>query len=54
MKFTLFLKNKIASEYCISKLPRNPHHEEVIGEKKQTYTYLKDGEVVKTEGATLR
>ncbi|XP_077208295.1 endoribonuclease LACTB2 isoform X2 [Paroedura picta] len=43
-----------SSEYRISKLPRNPHQEEVIGEKKQTYSYLKDGDVVKTDGATLR
>ncbi|XP_061457106.1 endoribonuclease LACTB2 isoform X1 [Rhineura floridana] len=42
------------SEYCISKLPRNPHCEEVIGDGKQMYAYLKDGEVLKTEGATLR
>uniref|UniRef100_A0A8D0GEQ5 Endoribonuclease LACTB2 n=1 Tax=Sphenodon punctatus TaxID=8508 RepID=A0A8D0GEQ5_SPHPU len=41
-------------EYCISKLPRNPHCEEVIGEGEQKYTYLKDGDVLNTEGATLR
>ncbi|XP_074841837.1 endoribonuclease LACTB2 [Carettochelys insculpta] len=41
------------SEYCISKLPRSPHREELIGEKLK-YSYLKDGDVLKTEGATLR
>ncbi|XP_054840325.1 endoribonuclease LACTB2 isoform X1 [Eublepharis macularius] len=41
-------------EYCISKLPRNPYREEVIGETRQKYSYLKDGDVLKTEGATLR
>ncbi|XP_015674598.1 endoribonuclease LACTB2 [Protobothrops mucrosquamatus] len=40
-------------EYCISKLPRNPHQEEVI-EGKQKYAYLRDGDVLNTEGATLR
>ncbi|XP_069477285.1 endoribonuclease LACTB2 [Ambystoma mexicanum] len=39
-------------KYNISKLPRNPYSEESIeGEK---YTYLKDGDLIKTEGATLR
>ncbi|CAI5779388.1 Beta-lactamase-like protein 2 [Podarcis lilfordi] len=42
------------SEYCISKLPRNPHSEEIIGDGKQKYTYLRDGDLLKTEGATLR
>ncbi|XP_062986892.1 endoribonuclease LACTB2 isoform X3 [Elgaria multicarinata webbii] len=44
----------IASEYSISKLPRNPHREEIIGEGKQKYSYLNDGDVLKAEGATLR
>ncbi|NXI36101.1 LACB2 Endoribonuclease, partial [Galbula dea] len=41
------------SEYHICKLPRVPHHEEEIkgGHK---YFYLKDGDVIQTEGATLR
>ncbi|NXO00813.1 LACB2 Endoribonuclease, partial [Rhinopomastus cyanomelas] len=41
------------SEYRISKLPRVPHREEEIkgGHK---YCYLKDGDVIQTEGATLR
>lgn len=42
------------SNLRISKLPRNPHVEDVIGEGEQQYTYLKDGDVVETEGATLR
>lgn len=40
--------------YCIKKLPRNPHREEIIGNGEQQYVYLKDGDVIKTEGATLR
>uniref|UniRef100_A0A8D2CKK2 Endoribonuclease LACTB2 n=1 Tax=Sciurus vulgaris TaxID=55149 RepID=A0A8D2CKK2_SCIVU len=40
--------------YCIKKLPRNPHKEEIIGNGEQQYVYLKDGDVIKTEGATLR
>uniref|UniRef100_A0A8C8VNG1 Endoribonuclease LACTB2 n=1 Tax=Pelusios castaneus TaxID=367368 RepID=A0A8C8VNG1_9SAUR len=42
------------SEYCISKLPRTPYFEEIIEGGKQKYSYLKDGDVLKTEGATLR
>ncbi|KAM4823098.1 endoribonuclease LACTB2 isoform X1 [Urocitellus parryii] len=40
--------------YCIKKLPRNPHRKEIIGNGEQQYVYLKDGDVIKTEGATLR
>ncbi|XP_066235009.1 endoribonuclease LACTB2 [Saccopteryx leptura] len=40
--------------YCIKKLPRNPQREEMIGDGEQQYVYLKDGDLVKTEGATLR
>lgn len=40
--------------YCIKKLPRNPHREEIIGNGEQQYVYLKDGDMIKTEGATLR
>ncbi|XP_012999523.2 endoribonuclease LACTB2 isoform X1 [Cavia porcellus] len=40
--------------YCIKKLPRNPHKEEIIGNGAQQYVYLKDGDVIKTEGATLK
>ncbi|XP_025970969.1 endoribonuclease LACTB2 isoform X2 [Dromaius novaehollandiae] len=42
------------SEYRISKLPRVPHHEEIIGEGEHKYSYLKEGDVLQTEGATLR
>ncbi|XP_066508762.1 endoribonuclease LACTB2-like [Hoplias malabaricus] len=38
----------------VSKLPRSPPQQEGIGEEKKPYTYLKDGDVIKTEGATLR
>ncbi|XP_019581658.1 endoribonuclease LACTB2 [Rhinolophus sinicus] len=40
--------------YCVKKLPRNPQREEIIGDGEQQYVYLKDGDVIKTEGATLR
>ncbi|XP_006880514.1 PREDICTED: beta-lactamase-like protein 2 [Elephantulus edwardii] len=40
--------------YCIKKLPRNPHKEEIIGNGEQHYVYLKDGDLIETEGATLR
>lgn len=40
--------------YCIKKLPRTPHREERIGNGEQQYVYLRDGDVIKTEGATLR
>nr|XP_033790718.1 endoribonuclease LACTB2 [Geotrypetes seraphini] len=42
------------SKYRISKLPRIPHLEEIIGEGEYKYTYMKDGDTIKTEGATLR
>lgn len=38
----------------IKKLPRNPPREEIIGDGTQRYVYLQDGDVIKTEGATLR
>lgn len=41
------------SEYRICKLPRVPDREEIIGEGGHKYSYLKDGDVVQTEGATL-
>ncbi|CAH6777285.1 endoribonuclease LACTB2 [Phodopus roborovskii] len=40
--------------YCIKKLPRVPHKEEVIGNGDQKYVYIENGELIKTEGATLR
>uniref|UniRef100_A0A8C3S1K1 Endoribonuclease LACTB2 n=1 Tax=Chelydra serpentina TaxID=8475 RepID=A0A8C3S1K1_CHESE len=39
---------------CNLKLPRTPHREEIIEGEKLKYSYLKDGDVLKTEGATLR
>lgn len=38
----------------VSKLPRSPALAEEIGEEKKKYRYLKDRDVIKTEGATLR
>lgn len=40
--------------YCIKKLPRTPQREEIIEDGTQQYVYLKDGDMIKTEGATLR
>ncbi|XP_011365233.1 endoribonuclease LACTB2 [Pteropus vampyrus] len=40
--------------YCIKKLPRNPQRKEIIGDGELQYVYLKDGDVIKTEGASLR
>ncbi|XP_075684408.1 endoribonuclease LACTB2 [Rhinoderma darwinii] len=42
------------SDFCVRKIPRNPHKEEVIGAGEQKYKYLKDGDVITTEGATLK
>ncbi|KAI7809817.1 beta-lactamase-like protein 2, partial [Triplophysa rosa] len=42
------------AELRVSKLPRSPPQEEGIGDAKRKYSYLSDGEVIKTEGATLR
>ncbi|KAG7319665.1 hypothetical protein KOW79_016808 [Hemibagrus wyckioides] len=44
----------IHSDLQVSKLPRSPPQPEVIGDEKNKYTYLKDGDIIKTEGATLR
>lgn len=40
--------------YCIKKLPRNPQKEEIIGNGEQQYVYIENGELITTEGATLR
>ncbi|XP_028659442.1 endoribonuclease LACTB2 isoform X1 [Erpetoichthys calabaricus] len=42
------------SSMRVSKLPRVPYLEEIIGSGERKYTYLKDGDVIETEGATLR
>lgn len=41
------------SELQVSKLPRSPPTDERIGPSK-TYTYLKHGDIIETEGATLK
>ncbi|XP_043923084.1 endoribonuclease LACTB2 isoform X2 [Protopterus annectens] len=41
-------------ELSTSKLPRVPVKEEFIGQGKMQYKYLRDGDVLKTDGATLR
>ncbi|KFW96939.1 Beta-lactamase-like 2, partial [Phalacrocorax carbo] len=41
------------SAYRICKLPRVPYNEEII-EEGHKYFYLKEGDVIQTEGATLR
>uniref|UniRef100_A0A8C5MSI5 Endoribonuclease LACTB2 n=1 Tax=Leptobrachium leishanense TaxID=445787 RepID=A0A8C5MSI5_9ANUR len=43
-----------SSNIDIRKLPRNPPQDEVIGHGEQKYNYLKDGDMIRTEGATLR
>ncbi|XP_046883514.1 endoribonuclease LACTB2 isoform X1 [Hypomesus transpacificus] len=43
----------ISGELQVSKLPRSPPAHERIGSER-TYTYLKDGDVIETEGATLK
>ncbi|XP_056149456.1 endoribonuclease LACTB2 [Lampris incognitus] len=40
------------SQVQVSKLPRSDRAEEKLGDK--TYTYLKDGDIIQTEGATLK
>lgn len=42
------------SDLQVSKLPRSPPQPEAIGDGKRNYAYVKDGDVIKTEGATLR
>ena len=43
----------LASDTKISKYPRQVSVDETIGEGLK-YTYIKDGEVFKTDGASLR
>ncbi|XP_028833525.1 endoribonuclease LACTB2 [Denticeps clupeoides] len=42
------------SGLSVSKLPRYPPQNESIGEDGRKYTYLKDGDEIRTEGATLK
>ncbi|XP_072041879.1 endoribonuclease LACTB2-like [Amphiura filiformis] len=44
----------LGSTVSVSKLPRNPPQEESIESTSKSYNYLQDGEVLKTDGATLR
>ncbi|XP_051879091.1 endoribonuclease LACTB2 isoform X2 [Pristis pectinata] len=49
------LKNVVEDgDVQISKLPNKSSQKEVIGNGESHYTYLKDGDVLETEGATLR
>ncbi|XP_072896794.1 endoribonuclease LACTB2 isoform X2 [Hemitrygon akajei] len=49
------LKNVVeGGNVQISKLPHKPPEKEMIGQGEAQYTYLKDGDVLETEGATLR
>ncbi|XP_057592219.1 endoribonuclease LACTB2 isoform X1 [Hippopotamus amphibius kiboko] len=54
LPLNLFPSYSSYTTYCIKKLPRNPERKEVIGDGEQQYVYVKDGDVIKTEGATLR
>nr|XP_020468114.1 endoribonuclease LACTB2 isoform X2 [Monopterus albus] len=45
-------RNITGSDVRVSKLPRSPKVTESAGDK--NYTYLKDGDVIQTEGATLK
>ncbi|XP_051014869.1 endoribonuclease LACTB2 [Acomys russatus] len=40
--------------YSIKKLRRNPQREETIANGAQQYVYIENGELIKTEGATLK
>uniref|UniRef100_UPI00398E8A22 endoribonuclease LACTB2 n=1 Tax=Pristiophorus japonicus TaxID=55135 RepID=UPI00398E8A22 len=44
----------VVGDVQISKLSHRPPQKETIGKGEKQYTYLKDGDVLKTEGATLR
>ncbi|XP_067887023.1 endoribonuclease LACTB2 [Heterodontus francisci] len=49
------LKNVVdGGDVQISKLSHRPPQKETIGEGDSQYTYLEDGDVLETEGATLR
>jgi len=46
--------NQIAGQLRISKLPQNGVAEQISGNSGNSYNYLKDGDEIVTEGATLK
>ncbi|XP_033125931.1 endoribonuclease LACTB2-like [Anneissia japonica] len=52
----IFRELQLPDDVKISKFPRNPVREETIvgGEGRLKYNYLNDGDIIKTEGATLK
>ncbi|XP_026876631.2 endoribonuclease LACTB2 isoform X2 [Electrophorus electricus] len=44
----------VHTDLQVKKLPRTPPQSEEVGEKNRKYIYLKDRDIIKTEGATLQ